>query len=89
MLRLVRLSAVPPFMSGVVRTGLANVPTLVNDDVTTVAAKEVPLMAVPGMVQFVSVPEAGVPSAAPERITWTPSTVIAPAALLASVVSVA
>ena len=35
-LRDVRESAVPPLMSGVVRTGLASVPTVVKDEVTTV-----------------------------------------------------
>ena len=39
----VSASAVPPLISGVVKTGLARVPTLVNEEDTTVALRVVPL----------------------------------------------
>jgi hypothetical protein len=42
-----------------------NVPTLVSDDAVTPEASVVPVNALAGSVQFVSVPDNGVPSAPP------------------------
>ena len=48
--REVRASAVPPLISGVVKTGLARVPTVVREEVTTVALRVVPVKVPAGAI---------------------------------------